>query len=48
MSENTSINENNTNLDILSDDAMDNMENVAVIKSSGKFKIIGYNSGIIK
>lgn len=35
MSEISSINENDTNLDILCDDAMDNMENVAVIKSSG-------------
>lgn len=38
MSEISSINENDTNLDILCDDAMDNMENVAVIKSSGKLK----------
>lgn len=36
MSEISSINENDTNLDILCDDAMDNMEHVAVIKSSGK------------
>lgn len=35
MSERSSINENDTSLDILCDDAMD-MENVAVIKSSGE------------
>lgn len=34
MSDISSINENDTALDILCDDAMD-MENVAVIKSSG-------------
>lgn len=35
MSELSSINENDTPLDILCDNTMD-MENVAVIKSSGK------------
>lgn len=38
MSEKSSINENDTSLDILCDDAMD-MENVAVIKSSGKHPV---------
>lgn len=36
MSEISSINESNSKLDILCDDAMDNMENVTVMKSSGE------------